>query len=397
MLPQAPQPLTPPAFPPLLAVRPPRAEDEDERKLGWLRIFGAAAQRSGYTEASQSLSSRGMTAARRIPVAVLGATGSVGQRFVELLADHPWFELAALCASPESVGKRYADAVRWVQARPLPERARDAVVGECTPDVDCPLVFSALDAALAGPLETACRDAGRLVVTNASSHRLDPDVPLLVPEVNADSLDALVGLADGGAIVANPNCTTAALALALAPLHRRFGAARAHVVTMQAVSGAGLAGPTAYETVDNLIPYIAGEEEKIAAETRKIVGDVLVSATCTRVGVVDGHTLCVSVELSGAPSAEDLVEAWRAFRGAPQELGLPSAPAHPAVYLERRDAPQPRLHRELEGGMATVIGRLRPCPLLGWKFVALGHNTLRGAAGGAVLAAELAVARGLLG
>ncbi len=331
----------------------------------------------------------------RIPVALFGATGSVGQRFVLLLERHPWFELVHVCASAESSGRRYGDAVRWIQAEPIPARIASMKLERCDPRVECPLVFSALDASAAESLERAAALAGRFVVSNAKSHRMHPSVPLLVPEVNPESLDLLSGQPFGpGAIVTNPNCSTLGLVLALKPLADRFGVARVHVVTLQALSGAGLDGPTGYAASGNVIPFIADEEEKLASETRKILGEVEVSAACNRVPVVDGHTLCVSVELERPAQLADLRDAWEGFRGTPQELALPSAPARPTIFLDGPDSPQPRLHLELEKGMATVIGRLRPCPLFGWKFVALTHNTLRGAAGGAILAAELALADG---
>lgn len=345
--------------------------------------------------------------APRIPVAVLGATGSVGQRMVALLERHPWFELAALCASERSAGRPYGEVVRWLSPEPLPPRAAAMVVREAGADLDLPLVFSALDSDVAGPLERAHAAAGRMVVSNAKNHRMHPAVPLLVPEINADHL-ALLGAQDfgPGRILTNPNCSTIGLALALAPLHAAFGVERVQVVTMQAVSGAGLSGPTSFELVDNLIPFIAGEEEKLESETLKILGtleegrvrpaELVLSAHCNRVPVLDGHTECVSVGLASPASREEILAAWRDFAGAPQRLGLPSAPGRPVLHLQAPDAPQPRLHRSLENGMATVVGRLRPCPLLGWKFVLLTHNTLRGAAGGAILAAELAVAEGCL-
>lgn len=344
-----------------------------------------------------------------IPVAVLGATGSVGQRFVALLAEHPWFELRALGASERSAGRSYSDAVRWSLPTRIPACAAGLEVFAADAPLEVPLVFSALDASVAGPIEEAHARAGHFVVTNARNHRMAPHVPLMVPEVNAAHLELLEqqrALFGDGRIVANPNCSTIGLALALQPLAQTFGLKRAHVVTMQALSGAGLAGPSAFEMTDNLVPYIAGEEEKLESETRKILGsyvapgiepaELAISATCTRVNVLDGHTECVSVELGRDAEASELIESWRSFRAVPQELELPSAPMHPSVYLDEADAPQPRKHRELERGMAAVIGRLRPCPLLGWKFVLLSHNTLRGAAGGALLAAELAVARGHL-
>ena len=344
---------------------------------------------------------------RPIPVAVLGATGLVGQRFVQLLDGHPWFELAALAASPRSEGRRYGEAVRWVLDTALPARAAELRLAAASPPLEAALVFSALDAEVAGAIETAFAASGALVVTNARNHRMDPDVPLLVPEVNPDHL-ALLERQDfgGGGILANPNCSTIGLVLALAPLERAFGVERVHVVTMQALSGAGLPGVAGMEAIDNLIPFIPGEEAKLESETNKILGvlaggavdpaALVISAQCNRVGVIDGHTECVSVELGSQVDERALLAAWRDFRSAPQELALPSAPQHPTIYLDDPAAPQPRRHRDLERGMAATIGRLTPCPVLGWRFVCLSHNTLRGAAGGALLAAELAVARGHL-
>jgi aspartate-semialdehyde dehydrogenase len=348
---------------------------------------------------------------RKIPVALLGATGSVGQRFVTLLVDHPWFEIAALTASGRSAGKSYGEAVQWAQASPLPAEVAALRVQPTNPAAapDCPLVFSALDADVAGEAERAFADAGRVVVSNARNHRLEPSVPLVVPEINADHLDLVdVHRRDGssGAIVTNPNCSTIGLVMALKPLHDAFGVRTASVVTMQAVSGAGLPGISSLQILDNLVPYIVGEEEKMEAETRKILGrlengriagDTLtISAQCNRIPVTDGHTLCVSV---GLERETDLASVRRAFEGFSSEAsvaGLPSAPEKPIHYMEAPDAPQPRLHREVDRGMAIMVGRLRPCPLASFKFVVLSHNTLRGAAGGALLLAELVVARGLV-
>lgn len=351
----------------------------------------------------------------RAPVAVLGATGSVGQRFVQLLADHPWFEIRALAASERSEGKSYGEAVAWAQTTPLPPavaalevRPTDAATAEQCRAEGCKLVFSALDASVAGAAETAFAEAGLMVVSNAKSHRMDPEVPLLVPEVNADHLALLrhQRFPSGGGILTNPNCSTIGLVLALKPLVKAFGVDRVHVVTMQALSGAGLPGVPAASAVDNLIPYIGGEEEKMETETRKILGrlgdgaidehEVAVSAACNRVPVIDGHTLCVSVGLKAQASPADLRAAWETFSGQPQLLSLPIAPVQPIHYLEAHDAPQPRLHRDRERGMAITVGRLRPCKLLDYKFVTLSHNTLRGAAGGALLVAELAIARGFV-
>lgn len=341
----------------------------------------------------------------RIPVAVLGATGTVGQRFVALLADHPWFELVAVAASARSAGRPYGEAARWILSEPCPPAAAALPVRACDETFDVPLVFSALDASVAGELEVAHARAGALVVSNAKSHRMAPDVPLLVPEVNPGHLDLLDVQSFGrGGIVTNPNCSTIGLVLALAPLARGFGVSRAMVVTLQALSGAGVPGVSSLAAIDNLIPFIGGEEEKLETETQKILGvherdairpaAIEVSAQCTRVPVLDGHTECVSVALESPAEPAALVEAWNEFRGVPQELALPSAPARPTLYLPDEDAPQPRLHRDLGAGMTCSVGRLRPCSILHWKFVCLSHNTLRGAAGGAVLCAELALARG---
>ena len=340
----------------------------------------------------------------RIPCAVLGATGMVGQRFVSLLAGHPWFEPVLLGASERSAGHAYSEACRWLQPSPCPEDIGSMTVSGVDPAEGVPLVFSAMDRGFAGPVERAWADGGALVVSNAASHRMDADVPLLVPEVNPGHLELLSRQPGPGGILANPNCSTVGLVLALAPLHRAFGVRRVHAVTMQALSGAGARGVPGMEGADNLIPFIPGEERKLATESLKILGELredgvepaelVVSAQCNRVFVPDGHTVCASVELGLDVGEADIRAAWEGFRAIPQELGLPSAPARPTIYLEQEDAPQPKLHRDQDRGMACTIGRLQPCPVLGWRFVALSHNTLRGAAGGAVLAAELAVAQG---
>ncbi len=336
-----------------------------------------------------------------IPVCVLGATGSVGQRFVTLLERHPWFELVALAASPRSAGKTYGNVVRWSLAEPIPERVREMTVYSVSDvqRIEGRLAFSALGSDVAGPIEEAFASDGRCVVTNAKNHRMDRDVPLIVPEANADHLTLLESQNYGkGWILANPNCSTIGLVLALKPLHDSFGVKRVAVTTMQALSGAGLGGPTGFEMTDNLIPYISDEEEKLESESQKILDDhrLVLSAQCNRVSVIDGHTMCVSVELDNEASSLELIQTWREFQSTPQELELPSAPAQPTQYLDRIDAPQPRLHRDLGDGMVTAIGRLRECPILDWKFVALSHNTVRGAAGGAILGAEMAIAKGYL-
>jgi len=348
-----------------------------------------------------------------IPVAVLGATGSVGQRFVQLLDGHPWLELAVVTGSERSLGRPYGEAARWILDTPMPAAAAALTVRETAPGLPAPLVFSALGGDVAGPLERDLAQAGHLVVSNASAHRMDADVPLLVPEVNADhlALAAAQRFAAGGAILTNPNCSTIGLVSALAPIHRAFGLDAVLVTTLQAVSGAGLPGVASLAILDNVIPFIGGEEEKLESELRKILGrlagagpddyrvepaSITVSAQCTRVPVSDGHTECVSFRLRKEASLRGLRRALAEHEGEPQRLRLPSAPRPAVVVLDDADRPQPRLDRGRGGGMTTTVGRLRPCPVLGWKLVLLSHNTVRGAAGGALLVAELALARGLL-
>ena len=353
-----------------------------------------------------------MSDSKRVPVAVLGATGLVGQRLVALLADHPWFELAGVAGSPRHAGRRYGEAVRWVVEGDVPREAMSLPLVMAEPGDALParVVFSALPAAAAAQIEPAFARAGALVFSNASAHRMEPDVPLIVPEINPDHLNALAAQRERrywpGAIVANPNCSTIGLTLALAPL-APFGLRRAIVTTLQAASGAGYPGISSLDMVDNVVPYIAGEEPKIETETRKILGawragegfadaPLRLSAHCTRVGVREGHLECVSVELERPADERELIAAWRAFTAEPQRLRLPSAPAHPVVYRDEPDRPQPLRDRDADSGMVVTVGRLRPCPVLDVKFVCLSHNTLRGAAGAALLNAELAYARGLL-
>ncbi len=344
----------------------------------------------------------------KIPVAVLGATGAVGQRLVSLLGSHPWFELAALCASERSVGKPYLEAARWLLPSPPPAFAREAAVEPCEPSARYAIAFSALDAGPATAIEEAFARAGILVASNARSHRMRQDVPLVVPEVNPGHLELARSQPYGrGAILTNPNCSTIGLVLALAPLEEAFGLESVSVTTLQAASGAGYPGVSSLDLIDNVIPYISGEEEKLESEPLKILGRLEggrverasfgVSATATRVPVIDGHTLVVSARLRSETSRDEVLAAWGGWRGAIADLGLPSAPATPLELRDEADRPQPRLDREAGGGMSVVLGRLRPCSLGGWKFVALSHNTLRGAAGGTILLAELAVARGLSG
>jgi aspartate-semialdehyde dehydrogenase len=346
---------------------------------------------------------------KRIDVGILGATGMVGQQFIRQLADHPWFRPAWLGASERSEGKPYAQAATWRLASQVPDSVRDVRVDACTPGHGPHLMFSALDANAAKDIEPAFAKAGHLVISNARSYRMDPLVPLLIPEVNADHLALLPAQRRErgwrGAIITNPNCSTVVLSLALAPL-RAFGLRTVMVTTLQAVSGAGYPGVPSLDILGNVVPFISGEEEKIESETQKILGSlqgnsvsphaVIISAQTTRVPVIDGHTESISVGLDARPSIADVIEALRSFRGRPQELDLPSAPAAPLVWTDAPDRPQPRLDAERDGGMTVTIGRVRGCPVLDVKFIALGHNTIRGAAGAAVLNGELMRAEGLL-
>jgi aspartate-semialdehyde dehydrogenase len=347
----------------------------------------------------------------KIPVCILGATGTVGQKLVRLLADHPWFEIAAVAASSASAGRRFGDVVRWREQSELPPAIADLTLAECAPPLPGAVAFSALDADVAGPIEQAFARAGAYVVTNTRTHRMEPDVPLLIPEANADHLVLIDRQREvrgwPGAILANPNCSTAALALALAPLHRAFEIERLFVSTMQAVSGAGYPGVPSLDALGNVIPYIGGEEEKLERESRKILGALAsggvepagfaVSAHTNRVAVVDGHLETVSAGFRRRVTPEDATAALREFRGSPCVAGLPSSPNPPVEVDTRTDRPQPRLDLDRGRGMAVTVGRIRPCPILDLRLVILGHNTIRGAAGQAVQIAELLVADGRLG
>ncbi|MCC7176324.1 MAG: aspartate-semialdehyde dehydrogenase [Bryobacterales bacterium] len=346
---------------------------------------------------------------RKIQVGILGATGMVGQHFVRFLQNHPWFDLTWLGASDRSAGKKYRDAAQWHLGGETPASVADLVVEECKPGNAPPIVFSATDASVATEIEQAFAKAGHAVVSNSRNHRMDVDVPLLVPEVNADHL-RLAPIQRGGRgwkglIVTNPNCSTVVLTMGLAPL-KPFGIRRVVVTTLQAISGAGYPGVASMDIVANVIPYIGGEEEKMQQETQKILGDfedgrvrnldARVSAHCNRVPVVDGHTATISVEFSSKPAESDLLEAFRSFAGVPQQRKLPSAPPVPVIYMTQPNRPQPRKDVERERGQAVFAGRLRACPVFDYKFVAMGHNTVRGAAGAAVLNAELLVSEGLV-
>lgn len=345
---------------------------------------------------------------RPYAVGIAGATGLVGQRLVAGLAEHPWFRLVAVGASERSSGAAYADATRWMLPDPIPEKAATLVVSGCAPEdfSECDLVLSALDAPIARDVEPRLSSRGLAVVSNSSAFRMAPDVPLLVPEVNGKAVVRIAARAASGYIVTNPNCSVTGLALALAPLDRAYGVRRVVVTTLQAVSGAGLSGPRAVEILDNVVPYIAGEEDKIEVELGKILGganaarfvpaDIAVSAHCHRVPTLDGHLEAVSVELEKKPTPEEAVLTLASFRGDIEGLGLPTAPALPVVVRSEPDRPQPRLDRDCGGGMSAVVGRVRSCPVLTLRFVVLSHNMVRGAAGGALLNAELLAARELL-
>jgi aspartate-semialdehyde dehydrogenase len=344
-------------------------------------------------------------------VGVIGATGTVGQQLVRMLEGHPWFEVAAMAGSARTTGKRYGDTLRPTYGAPP---LSDAVAGmQLLPSraesfSECRIVFSALPSDAAQELEPELARAGLAVVSNASTYRADPDVPLIVPEVNPDHLRLIDTQRRErgwpGFIVTNPNCSAIILTLALAPLHRAFGLRKVFVTTLQAVSGAGFNGVGALDIIDNVIPYIGGEEDKLEAEPVKMLsaldlsgvsarlqppGSLAVSAQCTRVPTTNGHLEMVSVEFERKPSAEEIVECWQSWRPLPQELGLPTAPAAPVVVRPEPNRPQTRLDRDAGGGMASVVGRLRECPLVDYKFAVLGHNLVRGAAGGVLLIAEL--------
>ena len=352
-----------------------------------------------------------MVSMKKVPVGILGATGMVGQRLASLLENHPWFELIWMGASDRSAGKKYADACSWRLEDAMPEGVRELPVYECVPDGKEPqLLFASLDGKVAGEVEGAFARAGHAVVSNSSHYRMYPDVPLVIPEVNPDHLNLIReqrrSHSWNGMIVTNPNCTTVGLAMSLAPIDRAFGLDKVIMTSMQAVSGAGYPGVPTLDILGNVIPHIGGEEEKVERETQKLLGklvgdgvqpgDFAVSAHCNRVPVENGHTETVSVALRAKISREDLLRAWREYKPAPEVHRLPSAPQRPIVVREEVDRPQPRFDVRIEHGMAAVIGRVRTCPVLHFKFVVLSHNTIRGAAGAALLNAELMKAEGFL-
>jgi aspartate-semialdehyde dehydrogenase len=348
----------------------------------------------------------------KIPVAVLGATGSVGQRFVQLLESHPWFRLHEAVASERSAGKTYAEAADWRLDTLMPPEAAALTVLPLNTKLESKIVFSGLDSSVAGEAEELYASQGCAVVSNSKNHRMAPDVPLLIPEINPDHLGAIERQkkrrGGQGFIVTNPNCSTMGLAIAIAPIDRLYGIEQLHVTTMQAVSGAGYNGVASYAILDNVIPFIDGEEVKIESEPRKILGkwtgehfeqaSFRVSAQVNRVPVIDGHLMTIAILLkkNDVVNHEELRHALENFTGEPQKLGLPSAPKRPIHYADGLDRPQPRLDRDREHGMSVTVGRLRPCPLLDLRMVALVHNTIRGAAGAAILNAELLKAKGMV-
>ncbi len=351
-----------------------------------------------------------MTTESRIPVAILGATGAVGQTFIRLLDGHPWFRVAEVAASERSAGKTYAEATRWIEGE-LPADVAALTVLPCDPaKVSSPVVFSALDAAAAGELEPAFARAGRMVLSNAKNFRMEPDVPLVIPEVNASHLGLIATqrAARGwtGAIVTNANCAATAAALAMAPLHERFGLKAVFIATMQSVSGAGYPGVPSLDILGNVIPYIGEEEPKIEREMQKMLGKFgaksiepapfVVSAHANRVAVENGHTVCLSMSFNSKPTVPQAIAAIREWRGADEVRGLPSAPDLPLRYRDEPDRPQPRRDAMDGRGMTCSVGRVREDPILQIRMVAVAHNTIRGAAGGSILNAEVLVKSGMI-
>ncbi len=355
------------------------------------------------------------TTQQRIPVAVLGATGMVGQRFIELLQGHPWFELVALAASEQREGRPYGEVAQWrLAGSEMPITVAHMSVVACKPEAlpgQVKIVFSALPGEVAGEIEADFARAGVAVFSNAKNYRMEPDVPLLIPEVNADHAAAIIEQRKRrgwpGSIVTNANCSATPLVMALKPLQKAFGVRKAMVTTLQAISGAGYPGLPSYDILDNAIPFIGGEEEKVEHETRKMLGEwsegtgfsdapLVVSAQCNRVATREGHLECASVELERVADAQEIITAWESYVPLSQELQLPSAPQHALVYRSEYNRPQTLLDRDAGRGMTVTLGRLRRCPILSYKFVLLGHNTIRGAAGGSILNAELCVRQGLI-
>ncbi len=346
---------------------------------------------------------------KRIDVGILGGTGMVGQHFIRFLQGHPWFNLTWLGASDRSAGKKLKDATSWRLDGDIPSSAAEIVVSDSKPSASAPrLMFSAMDASVATEIERDFAQAGHVIVSNSRNHRMELDVPLIVPEVNPGHLALVRGQQQSrgwkGMIVTNPNCSTVVLTMALAPLVQ-FGIEKVIVATLQAISGAGYPGVASMDIMANVVPFIGSEEEKMEQETQKILGTFAngsvtplparVSAHCNRVAVTDGHVITTSIQLANKPSIADVQAAIENFQGVPQQRKLPSAPAKPLTYLPQADRPQPRRDAMRENGMGVTVGRVRECPVLDVKLVACGHNTIRGAAGAAVLNAELMASEGL--
>ena len=352
-----------------------------------------------------------MNPSKKIPVAILGATGAVGQRLVQMLQNHPWFEIAIVTGSERSIGRAYGEITRWVLDGTPPAGVASMIVQPTDQAGDVPLAFSALPASQARELEPLWAVAGSVVCSNASAYRMDPLVPLLIPEVNPDHVALIEAQRNArswsGAIVTNPNCSTITLVMALKPLYDRFGLKQVHATTLQAISGAGYPGVASLDILDNIVPFIGGEEEKIESEPLKLLGSyrdgaiqhapLRVSASVNRVPVMDGHMVSTSVALERGASIEDVVAALREFKPPERVAKLPTAPERAIVVRDEPDRPQPRRDRDLYNGMGTTVGRVRPCNVLDLKFTVLSHNTIRGAAGGALLNGELLIAEGLLG
>ena len=345
----------------------------------------------------------------KYPIGILGATGMVGQRYIQLLENHPWFEVAWLAASDRSSGKPYGEAAKWRLDTPLPERIANMTVAAADPEGAPKTIFASVDAAIAREMEPRFAAAGCAVLSNSSAFRMAPNVPLVIPEINAEHLHLIEEQPSrkqsGGYMVTNPNCSTIGLVMALKPLQDRFGIEQIFVTTMQAISGAGYPGVASMDIVDNVVPYIGNEEEKMEEETLKLLGKLeghavtplaaRISASCNRVAVVDGHTESVSIKLKKPATKEEILAAWAEFNPLAGQ-GLQTAPEPPVVWVPQADRPQPRLDRNRGKGMAVTVGRLRPCGLLDWKFTALSHNTIRGAAGATILNAELLASLGKL-
>lgn len=356
---------------------------------------------------------------KKFRVGVLGGTGMVGQQYIALLENHPWFDVTWVAASENSAGKTYADAVkgRWHMKKDVPKSVENIVVKSISEiknaQQECDFVFSALDSDVAKVFEEQYALAGIPVVSNASTHRKTFDVPMIIPEINSDHLSIIPAQQKNhgwnkGFIAVKPNCSLQSYLTPLFALHEKYRIKNVFITTLQAVSGAGYPGVSSFDLIDNVIPFIGGEEEKTENEPLKILGKVegekivnatgiKISAHCNRVPVVDGHTACVSVSFEQKPEKEDILQCWKNFRSVPQELNLPFAPLQPIIYREEENRPQPRLDRDTDKGMSVTVGRLRPCNILDWRFVGLSHNTIRGAAGGGILIAELLAKKNYLG